>query len=74
MVPRLSPFRSLLIFPIVGIGFYLAHTPLTNYPINDYLIGTITSGNLFSASDYLLVTDVQRELQLFGQRNPISSA
>lgn len=67
-----SPFRPLLILPITGIALYLARFTMTSSPLHDYLLGTLICGNLFSASDFILLTDVQNELRLVGQSDPIS--
>lgn len=69
-----SPFRPLLILPIAGIALYLARFTTTSSPFHDYLLGTLICGNLFSSSDFILLTDVQNELRLVGQSDPISGS
>lgn len=68
-----SPFRWALWVPISGIGCYIIFYTSTGSDVN-YAIGCTAASELFIASDYVLLTDVQRELFLVGQQTPISEA
>ncbi|KAF8639112.1 hypothetical protein AX17_001727 [Amanita inopinata Kibby_2008] len=58
--------RRLCFIPIAGISLYLVFSPMKgifSFPV-DYFLACALSSNLFVASDYLLLRDVQTELHL----------
>ena len=59
-----SPYRWVFFLPIAAIATFLL------FRVNAEPVAIL----LFSASDYLLLTDVQRELRLIGQPKSISDA
>jgi hypothetical protein len=74
LVIRPSPYRWVLWPVIAGINYY-SHYMLspTYYFAIIYLIRVILLACIAIASDFLLLTDVQRELHLVNQRLPISN-
>jgi hypothetical protein len=70
---RPSPFRWAFWFPIAGICSYLVFYTSTGGAMN-YVIACVAASEVILASDYILLTDVQRELFLVGQQKPISDA
>jgi len=65
---RPSPYRWLLWVLIATINGYCYFSPLSKDPIRQP-----AATSLCIASDYILLTDVQRELRQIGQREPISN-
>jgi len=61
-----SPYRWMFFPPTVVIAMFL----LFHFNVDSFSVGV----QLLSASDYLLLTDVQRELRLIGQPKSISDA
>ncbi|THU83559.1 hypothetical protein K435DRAFT_784138 [Dendrothele bispora CBS 962.96] len=69
LVVRSSPYRWLLWVPVAAVNTYCyLSTDSENSLRVQVLLDTLT------ASDYILLTDVQREFRQVGQREPISSA
>jgi hypothetical protein len=73
MTVRPSPFRWMFFVPIAGIAYYIIFHNTKIGPAG-YYISCTAAADVFSASDYLLLTDVQRELFLVGQQTPISES
>lgn len=74
LVAKPSSYRWLLWLPIAIINCYcLSLTPGHDPAGNEGLHSTVII-YIFHASDYILITDVQRELRLTDQREPISNA
>lgn len=68
-----SPFRRLLFLPILVNNIYLILYTTTGNPARDNIVGSVLATYLLTASDYILLTDVQRELRRHGERRPISA-
>jgi hypothetical protein len=58
---------------MAGLSLYIVFYTSTGSPMN-YPIACTVASELIMASDYILLTDVQRELFLVGQQKPISDA
>lgn len=72
LVVRPSSKRWTLFLPIAALsGYILFFTSTGNYTRDD-IVGSLMLTYLFTASDYILLTDVQHEFRLVGQRAPIS--
>lgn len=63
LVVKPSPYRRLLFLPLLLMSSYLMSLSTGN-PTLDYCFGTAWFPYLFAASDFILLTDVQRELRL----------
>ncbi|KAJ7167814.1 membrane bound O-acyl transferase family-domain-containing protein [Mycena filopes] len=63
LVVKPSPYRRLLFLPILLMSPYLL-TLGSGYPTLDYCVATIWFTYLFAASDFILLTEVQRELRI----------
>ncbi|KAJ7034142.1 membrane bound O-acyl transferase family-domain-containing protein [Mycena alexandri] len=63
LVVKPSPYRRLLFLPLLLMSPYLLSLS-TGYPTMDYCIATAWFTYLFAASDFILLTDVQRELRI----------
>ncbi|KAJ7506654.1 membrane bound O-acyl transferase family-domain-containing protein [Mycena galericulata] len=63
LVVKPSPYRRLLFLPLLLMSVYLMSLS-TGYPTLDYCIASAWFPYLFRASDFILLTDVQRELQM----------
>jgi len=68
---RPSPFRWLYFLPFGGICIYLVMFTTLKNTVHDYGMGCYIFTLLFAASDYILITDVQKELRLKDQTQPI---
>ncbi|KAK0470476.1 membrane bound O-acyl transferase family-domain-containing protein [Desarmillaria tabescens] len=68
-----NPYRWILwVFIIVGDA-YLAFTT-THHPVVDYFLGSVYAGSILLGSDYILLTEPQKELRLKGQKSAVDSA
>lgn len=74
LVVRPSPYRWILFLPIASISVYLLFCTSTGNITRDDIVGSVILAYLFIASDYILLTDVQRDFHLIGQREEISQA
>ncbi|KAJ7206751.1 membrane bound O-acyl transferase family-domain-containing protein [Mycena pura] len=63
LVVKPSPYRRLLFLPVLAVSLRLLSLSTGN-PTFDYCIGAAYFPYFFAASDYILLTDVQRELRL----------
>ncbi|KAJ7461968.1 membrane bound O-acyl transferase family-domain-containing protein [Mycena latifolia] len=63
LVVKPSPYRRLLFLPLLAMSPYLLSLS-SGHPTMDYLIGNLWFMYLFAASDFILLTDVQRELRM----------
>ncbi|KAJ7181595.1 membrane bound O-acyl transferase family-domain-containing protein, partial [Mycena crocata] len=63
LVVKPSPYRRLMFLPLLLMSPYLLSLS-TGYPTLDYCIAAAWFPYLFAASDYILLTDVQRELRM----------
>ncbi|KAJ6515266.1 membrane bound O-acyl transferase family-domain-containing protein [Mycena sanguinolenta] len=63
LVVKPSPYRRLLFLPLLFMTPYLMSLSTGN-PTLDYCVGAAWFPYLFAASDYILLTDVQRQLRL----------
>ncbi|KAF8644333.1 hypothetical protein AX16_008541 [Volvariella volvacea WC 439] len=63
-----SPFRRLFFIPVFLIYWHLILHTTTGNIATDNPIGSLLATHLVTASDYILVTDVQHELQI---KNPV---
>jgi hypothetical protein len=69
LVLESSPYRWLFWCLITGIAYHLIFNTTTG-SVTDYVLGSAIASNVFAASDYILLTDVQRELRLLDQHEP----
>ncbi|TFK71891.1 hypothetical protein BDN72DRAFT_764224 [Pluteus cervinus] len=74
LVVKPSPNRWSLFIPIIFLTIYLLFFTSTGNLTRDDIVGSVMLAYLFTATDYILLTDVQRELRLQGQKGPISDA
>ncbi|KAF7293123.1 MBOAT-2 domain-containing protein [Mycena kentingensis (nom. inval.)] len=72
LVVKSSPYRRLFFLPLLGIAVY-ALSVTSRVPLVDYYIGALLWISLVAASDHILLTDVQRELYVLGEK-PIVGA
>jgi hypothetical protein len=63
LVVKPSPYRGLLFLPLLIMSPYLLSLS-TGHRTMDYFIGNAWFTYLFAASDFILLTDVQRELRM----------
>lgn len=66
--------RRVFFIPIALILWYLLFHTTIGYLNEDWLMGHTLMTELFTASDYLVLTDAHRELRLTGQKESISDA
>jgi hypothetical protein len=75
LVVKPSPYRWMLWPPIACINCYCYfYTPTNDGPNDEGLRRCVSIIYAFVASDFILLTDVQRELRLVGQHEPISNS
>ena len=72
LVTKPSPYRRLFMVPIVlTVACYFGSAlQFRSASASDYTLTSVILPHLFSASDYILLTDVQRELFVKGQKLP----
>lgn len=70
LVVRPSPHRWILFTPIAGISCYLVFFTTSGIVTSDYALGSVILAFLCIASDYVLLTDVQRELRAASHSQP----
>ncbi|KAJ7770963.1 membrane bound O-acyl transferase family-domain-containing protein [Mycena maculata] len=63
LVVKPSPYRRMLFLPLLLMSPYLLSFS-TGHPTMDYCVASAWFPYLFAASDYILITDVQRELRM----------
>ncbi|KAK0467579.1 membrane bound O-acyl transferase family-domain-containing protein [Armillaria novae-zelandiae] len=73
LIVRPNPYRWILWVSIVVGDAYLAFTT-THHPVVDYFLGSVYAGSILLASDYILLTEPQKELRLRGQKDAVDSA
>jgi len=74
LVVRPSPYRGLLFIPTLSICLYLAfYTTSTDIASNNGLTCAVFS-LIFTSLDFTVITDVQNEIRLVGQKTSISTA
>lgn len=71
---RPTRYRWLLFLPAASIYLYLPFKTTTGDATTDLGIGSALICQLLFAADYILVTEVQRELRLVAQTRPITSS
>ena len=64
LATRPSPHRWLFFIPLASILCYLAFWTTTSNAVRNYGMGSYMFTLLFAASDFLVLTDVQRELKV----------
>ena len=70
LVVKPSPYRPLFIVPIIlGVAYFFRSALQFHSPV-EYTYASLVLSQLFTASDYILLTDVQRELFVKGQKEP----
>lgn len=70
LVVKPSPYRRLFMVPIaLGVAFFF-RSALQYHSHKEYACACLVLSQLFIASDYILLTDVQRELFIKGQKEP----
>ncbi|KAF7292271.1 hypothetical protein MKEN_01479000 [Mycena kentingensis (nom. inval.)] len=67
LVVKPSPYRCLFFLPLLGIAIH-ALSVTSRVPLVDYYIGALLWISLVAASDHILLTDVQRELYVLGEK------
>ncbi len=73
LIIRPNPYRWILWVSIVVGDAYLAFTT-THHPVVDYFLGSVYAGSILLGSDYILLTEPQKELRLRGQKEAVDSA
>ncbi|KAJ7060226.1 membrane bound O-acyl transferase family-domain-containing protein [Mycena amicta] len=73
LVAKPSPYRRLYFLPLFCIAIY-ALSISTGVPFFDYYIGAGLFITLFAASDFILLTEIQRELYLVNSPQRIEDA
>ena len=74
LVVRPSPYRGLLFIPILFICLYLAYCTTSADIASNIAMGSTLFSQIFTSLDLTVLTDVQNELRLVGQKTPISTA
>jgi hypothetical protein len=74
LVVRPSSYRWLFFPLIASLDLVCYFLSCTNGDYTIVLLRAATLGRILTASDYILLTDVQRELRVVGQRESISNA
>ncbi|KAF7291773.1 hypothetical protein HMN09_01236900 [Mycena chlorophos] len=76
LAARPSPYRRLYFIPLLALAIYGAALS-SGSPLLDYFLGNFLFITLFGASDWILLTDVQRELYFLnakeGQQQQIAA-
>ncbi|CAA7260701.1 unnamed protein product [Cyclocybe aegerita] len=67
-----SPYRWLLFIPFGSICTYLTYYTSLRDPVGDYGMGAYLMTQFFTALDFLILTDVQKELKLVGQKDGVA--
>ncbi len=70
LIAKPSPHRRLFIVPIILVVAFFFQFALQNHSFLEYNCACYIVGLLFTASDYIFLTDVQRELFVKGQKEP----
>jgi hypothetical protein len=70
LIAKPSPYRRAFIVPIILVVAYFFQFALQDRSFLEYNCACYVVGLLFTASDYILLTDVQRELFVKGQKEP----
>ena len=70
LIAKPSPYRRLFIVPIILVVAYVFQYALQNRSFMEYTCSGFVVGLLFTASDCIFLTDVQRELFVKGQKEP----
>ena len=70
LITKPSPYRRLFIVPIILVVASFFQSASQNRSFLEYACSDFVVGLLFTASDYILLTDVQRELFVEGQKEP----
>ncbi|KAG7439366.1 uncharacterized protein BT62DRAFT_1081637 [Guyanagaster necrorhizus] len=73
LIVRPSPYRWIFWVIIVVGNTYLAFTT-THHPVADYFLGSVYGGSILLGSDYILLTEPQKELRLKGHKDAVDSA
>jgi len=75
LVVRSSPYRGLLFIPTLSICLYLAfYTTISADIASTNVVMCTVIGLIFTSLDLTVLTDVQNELRLVGQKTSISTA
>jgi hypothetical protein len=74
LVVRPSPYRGLLFIPILSICLYLAFYTTSTDIASNIAVGCTLFSQIFTSLDLTVLTDVQNELRLVGQKTSISTA
>ena len=74
LVVRPSPYRGLLFIPILSICLYLAYYTTSADIASNIAMGCTLFSQIFTSLDLTVLTEVQNELRLVGQKTPISTA
>ena len=72
LIVKPSPFRPLFLAPIILGAAYYFQSELRYHSATEYSLAGLVFSQLFIASDYILLTDVQSELFFKGQKEPAS--
>ncbi|KAJ3502912.1 hypothetical protein NLJ89_g8676 [Agrocybe chaxingu] len=67
-----SPYRCLFFVPFSSICIYLTYYTSLRDPVGDYGMGAYLMTQFFAALDFLILTDVQKELKLMGQKGSVA--
>ena len=70
LIVKPSPYRRLFIVPIILVVTFFFQSALHDHSFLEYTCSCFIVTLLFAASDYILLTDVQRELFVKGQKEP----
>jgi hypothetical protein len=74
LVVRPSPYRGLLFIPILSICLYLVFYTTRADMASKYAMSSIVFSLIFFSLDLTVLTEVQNELRLVGQKTSISTA
>jgi hypothetical protein len=74
LVVRPSPYRRLLFLPILSICLYIAFYTTSADIASTYAVTGVAFSLIFSSLDLTVLTEVQNELRLLGQKTSISTA
>ncbi len=73
LIVRPTFARSTLFFPTAASALYLLSTTTGNAP-RDYVLGFVCVSCIMTASDYMLISEPQRDFRRAGQRKSIETA
>ncbi|KAF8656246.1 hypothetical protein AX16_002682 [Volvariella volvacea WC 439] len=72
LIVQPSRFRFILFIPVLLCNLYLITRTTTQNPGKDNIIGSVLATHLLTASDFILLTNPQKALKLWTEKEPIA--